>query len=316
MPKRSQVEAGMPDRILRAAILTSESVNSLSWPAEVFYRRLMSVVDDFGRYDGRSSVLRAVLYPLRLDKVSEPDVVKWMGECSEAALVRGYVVSNKQYVEVQKFGQRLRAMSSKWPAPADICGQPLTSDNTCTHPSDSACVSSSVSQLGKGDARGKGGTVPIAESVNSYQPRIEVQTLPDLGEKTEELQMLVNHLMRRKNGVPWQNYEEERLLCEVARRPNSLAEFHEIQALFKRTDPKFVPRKMMSLLSGWGGHVDNARTPTGDPTKKTQDEKEIDRMHAQINRPEPLTEEQQAKADEVARADIAEKMTAMMRKRT
>ncbi len=39
----------MPNRIIREGILTSEAVNSLSWEAEVFFRRLLSVVDDFGR---------------------------------------------------------------------------------------------------------------------------------------------------------------------------------------------------------------------------------------------------------------------------
>jgi hypothetical protein len=40
----------MPVRILREGILTSERVDTLSPAAEVFYRRLMSVVDDFGRF--------------------------------------------------------------------------------------------------------------------------------------------------------------------------------------------------------------------------------------------------------------------------
>jgi hypothetical protein len=119
----------MPDRILRADILTSEPVNQLSWPAEVFYRRLMSVVDDFGRYEGRPSLLRAALYPLQIDKVSEPDVVKWMGEVSKAGLVRKYTVDGKEYVEITKFRQRLRAMKSKYPAPADIRGQMTASDD-------------------------------------------------------------------------------------------------------------------------------------------------------------------------------------------
>jgi hypothetical protein len=39
----------MPSRLLREGILDSEAVNALSFAAEVFYRRLMSVVDDFGR---------------------------------------------------------------------------------------------------------------------------------------------------------------------------------------------------------------------------------------------------------------------------
>jgi hypothetical protein len=124
----------MPDRIVRQDILTSDPVNSLSWAAEVFYRRLMSLADDYGRYEARSSLLRASLYPLKLDRVSESDVAKWMGECSEAGLIRLYAINNKEYLEIQKFGQRLRAMKSRYPSPsaehppssADRCQQPLS----------------------------------------------------------------------------------------------------------------------------------------------------------------------------------------------
>lgn len=115
----------MPDRIIRSNILTSDAVNSLSWAGEVFYRRLMSVVDDFGRYDARPDILRGVLYSLKLDTVSKSDVVKWMNECSDAGLVRLYSTDGREYLELPKFGQRLRAMKSKYPPPltsADICG--------------------------------------------------------------------------------------------------------------------------------------------------------------------------------------------------
>ena len=118
----------MPDRILRAAILTSDSVNKLSWPAETFYRRLMSVVDDYGRYDGRVQILRSSLYPLKLNQVSDADIAKWADECSTAGLVSFYEVEGKRYLEILKFGQRLRAMQSKWPPPSsdNICQQPLS----------------------------------------------------------------------------------------------------------------------------------------------------------------------------------------------
>ena len=107
----------MADRIIRSDILTSDSVNLLSWPAEVFYRRLMSIADDFGRYDGRASLLRGSLYSLKLDKVSEADIAKWLDECQKAGLVSFYHVDGKPYLEILKFGQRLRIMKSKYPEP-------------------------------------------------------------------------------------------------------------------------------------------------------------------------------------------------------
>ena len=121
----------MPDRILRAGIIKSDRVNLLSWPAEVFYRRLMSVVDDYGRYDGRTIILRSDLYPLKVDKVSLADVGKWKAECASAGLVSFYQVTGKEYLEIKDFGQRLRSMKSKWPAPADICQRMTADDSGC-----------------------------------------------------------------------------------------------------------------------------------------------------------------------------------------
>lgn len=110
----------MPNRILREGILTSEGVNSLSWQEEVFYRRLMSVVDDFGRYYASPKLLRAACYPLHIDKVSDSDIGKWLTACVTAALVRVYPASDgKRYLELEKFGQQVRAKASKFPSPAD-----------------------------------------------------------------------------------------------------------------------------------------------------------------------------------------------------
>jgi len=122
--------------MLRPGIITSTAVNSLTWPEEVFYRRLMSVVDDYGRFDGRDSILRANLYPLQLDHVSDSDVGKWKVAVANAGLVRIYFVNEpdvgkqkadcanaglvrvKEFIEVVKFNQRTRG-KPKWPPPVD-----------------------------------------------------------------------------------------------------------------------------------------------------------------------------------------------------
>lgn len=111
----------MPNRILREAILDSEAVNALTPQAEVFYRRLMSVVDDFGRFDARPAVLRGRLYPLQLDRVREADLDRWIAECVKASLIRLYTVGSGQYILFHKLGEP-RAKSSKFPAPpSDDC---------------------------------------------------------------------------------------------------------------------------------------------------------------------------------------------------
>lgn len=108
----------MPSRILREGILTSDRVNALTPSAEVFYRRLMSVVDDYGRFDGRPGLLRVSCFPLRVDTVREADISRWIAECVKAGLIALYAVDGKRYLEIQDFKQQVRA-KSKYPPPDD-----------------------------------------------------------------------------------------------------------------------------------------------------------------------------------------------------
>src|ERR1043165_4726506 len=129
----------MPSRILREQILTSERVNALSLSAELFYRRLMSIVDDYGRTELQLQILRAKCYPLQLDRVTVDDVEAWLNECSSGAdpLITIYSVGSKRYVEVSNFGQRTRG-ASKYPARevASGSGDGLATGGDAPTPSD------------------------------------------------------------------------------------------------------------------------------------------------------------------------------------
>ena len=126
----------MPDRIIRAGIITSDRMSQLTWFAEVFYRRLMSVVDDFGRFDARPAILRSALFPLQIDRVGNDEVEDGLRECAAAGLVQLYRVDNKPYLELLDFRQRMRSQKSKWPAPGELtpdsadCGGQLPADDS------------------------------------------------------------------------------------------------------------------------------------------------------------------------------------------
>lgn len=110
----------MPSRLLREGILDSEAVNKLTPAEEVFYRRLMSVVDDYGRFDGRPSVLRSRLYSLRIDGVKESAIVGWLDACERVGLVARYSSGGKPYILLGKLGSP-RSKGSKFPdPPADV----------------------------------------------------------------------------------------------------------------------------------------------------------------------------------------------------
>jgi hypothetical protein len=123
----------VPNRILREGILTSDRVDALSAEAEVFYRRLMSVVDDFGRFDGRLAILKAACYPLRADKVPDARLRGWLDECVRAGLVRPYGVGGKPYLELLDFRQAVRAKQSKCPDPANADPPKGEGDASATH---------------------------------------------------------------------------------------------------------------------------------------------------------------------------------------
>lgn len=118
----------MPSRILREGILTSERIAALSWPAEVFYRRLMSVVDDYGRYFAKPMALRAACYPMQLDRVKDTEIEKWLSESQESRLIRLYDVDGQTFLELLDFRQQVRAKKSKFPDPVNGSEHHLIAD--------------------------------------------------------------------------------------------------------------------------------------------------------------------------------------------
>lgn len=105
----------MPSRVLREGILNSPRYKQLSERAALFYRHLMSVVDDFGRYSADPPQLRGGCFPVWLDRYTDADVGSSLLECVEARLVSTYEVKGEPYLEFMDFNQRTRLMRSKWP---------------------------------------------------------------------------------------------------------------------------------------------------------------------------------------------------------
>ena len=149
----------MPNRILREGILTSSAIARLGWAEEVFYRRLHSVVDDFGRYYADVGMLRAACYPRQLNKVSDSDIGKWLRACVDAALVRVYPAEDgESYLEVVKFGQQVRAKKSKFPDMRSTCVADAKQTPSNAH------LDVSVSVSASSVANATGGEPPVDKS--------------------------------------------------------------------------------------------------------------------------------------------------------
>lgn len=98
--------------------MTSPRVNILTPQAELFYRRLMSVVDDYGRYFANPTLLRAACYPFQIDRVKEDSISKHLAECIDARLIVPYTVAGTAYLQLLDTRQQIRA-KSKFPQPPD-----------------------------------------------------------------------------------------------------------------------------------------------------------------------------------------------------
>lgn len=107
----------MPTRLLREGILTSDRVRQLCPDAELFYRRLMSVVDDFGRFDARPEMLASACWPLTVRDIDPAELERWLAACEDAHLLTTYTVGGRQFLMLRDFRQQIRATRSKYPEP-------------------------------------------------------------------------------------------------------------------------------------------------------------------------------------------------------
>jgi hypothetical protein len=90
-------------------------VNALTAEEEVFFRRLLNVVDDYGRFHADARLLRSACYPLR-EETTSAQCRAWLDALIRTDLVRAYVADEKSYLEVRRFGCQMRSRS-KFPAP-------------------------------------------------------------------------------------------------------------------------------------------------------------------------------------------------------
>lgn len=106
----------MPNRIIKESICTSDTIDKLTWFEEVFFYRLIVNCDDYGRFDARTSILKARLFPLK--NVSEEDIVNTLANLSKTGLLQIYEYENKPYLQLTTWAdhQTIRNKRSKFPS--------------------------------------------------------------------------------------------------------------------------------------------------------------------------------------------------------
>lgn len=120
----------MPQRFLRPGITNSELWNSVSFPAQSLFIRIITLVDDYGRYDGRSTVLWAHCFAVWNEKQPNQEITlqefdKLLQEIAAVHLIDLYEVSGKRILQVSQWLERVReGTKEKWPK-NPTCSEPL-----------------------------------------------------------------------------------------------------------------------------------------------------------------------------------------------
>ena len=121
----------MPNRIIKESIRTSDTINELSWFEECLFYRLIVSCDDYGRFDGRTAIIKGTCFPLK-DGVTAKNIESALSKLASAGLVKRYVVDGKPYLSLSTWEQHqnVRAKKSKYPDP----------EKSDLHTSDCKCI--------------------------------------------------------------------------------------------------------------------------------------------------------------------------------
>ena len=106
----------MPNRIIKESIRTSDSINELSWFEECLFYRLIVSCDDFGRFDGRTAIIKSACFPLK--DVTNKNIESAINKLVAVGLVGHYTVEEKPYLQLLAWDkhQSIRAKKSKYPS--------------------------------------------------------------------------------------------------------------------------------------------------------------------------------------------------------
>ena len=118
----------MPNRILKESICTNEQIDKLSPFDEIVFYRLIVNADDYGIFDGRPSILRSRLFPLK--DIRNSQIENAIHNLASVELVSTYDVDGKPFVRLLGWerNQQMRARKSKYPGPD---GEHLYADTVC-----------------------------------------------------------------------------------------------------------------------------------------------------------------------------------------
>jgi len=118
----------MPSRVIKGEINASDSLSRVSIEAELTFRAILLACDDYGRFDGRTSVLKAALFPLR-DEMDPKRIEACVAELWREGCIVRFVNRGRPYLACANWERHRakgrRGTTSKYPDPADATSEIL-----------------------------------------------------------------------------------------------------------------------------------------------------------------------------------------------
>jgi len=116
----------MPQRFLRPGITNSERWNSVGFDCQSFYIRILTHVDDYGRFDGRPAVLHGHCFSVWNEQnpgneVNLQQVERMLQQLADKKLVEWYEQDGKKVIQLVQWQERIRENTkSKWPERTEV----------------------------------------------------------------------------------------------------------------------------------------------------------------------------------------------------
>lgn len=231
----------MPNRILKESIRESDSIDSLNWFQEVLFYRLIVSCDDYGRFDGRTSVIKNRLFPLKED-LTLKNVADAIQKLVSVGLVVLYEHDGKPFLYLPSWTahQNVRAKRSKYPEPVTICDNVNTSASRCNHDEDNGTQLQGNVPVIQSESLSVSESISISESESKSisgggdDARASEQELASIGLKKDE----------------WANVTSARIKKTIQATEN----------LFRKWRPVVLPnaldRRMVFQCSDQDGNTD------------------------------------------------------------
>lgn len=143
----------MPQRFLKPGFRTSARLAKCSRDARLLYVNLITLADDWGRYEGDVTLLKNECFPY--DDVATEVFQSWLNELIEVSVLVRYSVGEIWYIQIERWTERKRSKSSKYPNP-QIPDKPSqeSAANAAPSAAQSGCTRSSQRSRPYGDDDG------------------------------------------------------------------------------------------------------------------------------------------------------------------